>query len=224
MPLYLQQRAWSHRIISQGLWCYSCGWHLIGAVGASRLSKGSGWCGKRSLEKPVCLLLVHEPLQPAPCILRNVPLDGAGLDVELWDCVPVQASLPAVTLPASMGLERAYTVSNLKKKNYLLDGGIQPIYSAQLHRCSWAQISSQNIWQDHNRLWISMVWWTTFLLWRQVTLIEGRGRGELAAASQKPESHVQHSREATTLTASSFLFHLLAHIRRLFIVLRWVFG
>ena len=52
------------------------------------------------LEKAVCLLLlVHEPLQPAPRTLGNVPLDGAGLDVKLWNCFPVQASLPAVTPP-----------------------------------------------------------------------------------------------------------------------------
>lgn len=52
------------------------------------------------LEKAVCLLLlVHGTLQPAPHTLGNVPLDGAGLDVKVWDCVPVQVSLPPVTPP-----------------------------------------------------------------------------------------------------------------------------
>lgn len=50
-----------------------------------------------NLKKAVCLLWVHEPLQPAPYTLGHVPLDGAGLDIKVWNRVPVQASLPAVT-------------------------------------------------------------------------------------------------------------------------------
>lgn len=50
-----------------------------------------------NLKKAVCLLWVHEPLQPAPYTLGYVPLDGAGLDIKVWNRVPVQASLPAVT-------------------------------------------------------------------------------------------------------------------------------
>lgn len=82
-----------------------------------------------NLGKADCLLLlVREALPPAPHTLGNVPWDGAGVDIKLWVCVPVQASLPAVT--TSMGLKKAYIVNNLKETPYLLEGGIQPVYSA----------------------------------------------------------------------------------------------
>ena len=50
------------------------------------------------------------------------------------------------------------------------------------------------------------MWRTTFLLWTQVTLVEGTGCRELAAASQKPESHVQCFHGATMLMASPVSF------------------
>lgn len=88
------------RIICLGLWCYSCGWLLL-----LEPLKHLGYQKARDdvetdhLEKSVCLLLVHETLQLTSGTLGNVPLDRVGLKNKLWNCVPVQVSLPAVTPP-----------------------------------------------------------------------------------------------------------------------------
>lgn len=124
-----------HRIICLGLWCYSCGWLLLlEPLKHLGYQKAQDDVQTDNLEKSVCLLLVHETLQLTSCTLGNVPLDGAGLNVKLWNCVPMQATLPAVTPPLRDWKEDIQKTT-FRKVFYFLEGGIQPIHSVWLRRC-----------------------------------------------------------------------------------------
>lgn len=142
-----------NRIICLGLWCYSCGWLLLlEPLKHLGYQKAQDDVATDNLEKSICLLLVYETLQLTSCTLGKVSLDGAWLNIKRCNCVPVQASLPRVT-PLLRDWKEDIQKTTLLKVLYFLEGRIQPIHSAWLCRCCWAQFSSQNVWQDHKQLW-----------------------------------------------------------------------
>lgn len=174
------------------MWCYSCGWLLLlEPLKHSGYQKAQDDVERDNLEKSVCLLLVHETFQLASCTLENVPLDGAGLYIELWNCVLCAGESVSSHIPSKGWKEniqktpfkKCFIFRRERSSQSTLCGSVDAVELGSAPKLFGRTIRGGGSKQCEEPPFSCR--------YSSLTRVEGTGHRGLTAASQEPDNHGQ---------------------------------